>query len=712
VLLIVAVAAAAGIFLLDFFYLAPHIERLQLDALREQAFQVDRATQRALAAEQSRLDEAGKAAAAEGTVFDDAALDQLTALTGAEDVWLTDGTGRVQRSVDYRPDATGATGRIPDHTLTQALAKVLGSPWPPRSGLVAFGDTTVLFVRCRLDKNAKSDLWLARAVSGFLPNGVIVVAGQPLPPGVLDTDDSAHCLWWADPNDTLAVAWPARAATGDILGYYQAIVPVKQVHNQSAGARRIVLIVLSLSAGLTILVILGMHILVAGPVYRLLNRLANLQFGENAPEDLTRDLHGEPLVLARRLESAFGKLAEMSKTDEMTGLANRRQLEHVLDAFYTQARRYNRPLSLITVDIDFFKAVNDAGGHHAGDELLRFVARAIEDACRKADLPARLGGDEFSILLPETTCADAEAVAVRIRENVSGKHVKVAGLDVNVTLSIGITDLNTGEIDSPAAMQALADQALYMAKEQGRDRIISAHELDGLIWANGAGSQVDKLHTKLAGLNTQFKDLFLNAMEEVIDVFEARNPHMADHARKVQRYAVLLANELGLPDRLIKRIEVASMLHDIGMLAIPDEILLCPGRLDDAQFRIIRQHPLMSVRIMEGMEFLEQEIPAVRYHHERFDGKGYPEGIAGPAIPLSARILTVADSFDAMTSSRHWRQAMGYAAAITEIKRNAGLQFDPAVVEAMLALVERHGEDLGQAAFESFGRAEPAAASE
>jgi HD-GYP domain-containing protein (c-di-GMP phosphodiesterase class II) len=169
---------------------------------------------------------------------------------------------------------------------------------------------------------------------------------------------------------------------------------------------------------------------------------------------------------------------------------------------------------------------------------------------------------------------------------------------------------------------------------------------------------------------------------------------MAAHARKTQHYAVLLAQEMGLPDRVIKRLRIAAMLHDIGMLAMPDSILLCEGGLADDQLSAMQRHPLLSVRIMEGMEFLEQEIPTVRYHHERFDGTGYPQGLAGAAIPLTARILAVADAFDAMTSPRTFRAAKSTDEALSELQASAGSQFDPAVVEAFVCMAQRLGDRL------------------
>ncbi|MHC4985428.1 MAG: bifunctional diguanylate cyclase/phosphohydrolase [Planctomycetota bacterium] len=690
VLLILGILSISSIFLLDILYLRPHTKQLQIDALREQASQVDQNAVKTLGAEQARLSLASRDAMAEPGVGCDARLPaRLAALTGAQEVWLTDEAGEM-----LARQTTSDSDLVTDpDELKRALA---GLPAERDHGLIQFGGTAAVFARQTLpdpDGCGAKYLWLVRSVGSILPPNVVLVIGQALPHSSLDDGGSSHALWWAKQDLIVAAAWPATDAADRTIGYFRADTPVRQVHRQAAASRRTVLIILSLSAGVAALVILGVHILVAGPVYRLLNRLHDLPFGKNVPKDLTRDLHGEPLALARRLESAFDHLAEMSRTDELTGLANRRHFEQVMKAFYAQAKRYDRPLSLIALDVDFFKAVNDTAGHQAGDELLKALAGAITEACRQADLPARLGGDEFTILLPETACEDALAVAERIRHSAAEAGVALESLQTRVTLSMGIADLDLGGITCPADIMELADQALYLAKERGRDQIVNAHEISGTRIAGARSDRrVKRLHKKLAGLDTQFKDVFLNAMEEIVDVLESRDPHMADHARKVQRYASILAEELRLPTSIVQRIEVAAMLHDIGMLVLPDSLLMCPTQLDPQQRRAVNQHPLISVRIMEGMDFLEQEIPTVRYHHEHFDGSGYPEGLAGSAIPLPARILAVADVFDALTSLRPWRQAMTVAEALVIMEQGAGAHFDPDIITPFLRLVRQYGE--------------------
>ena len=717
-LLIAAVLAAGGIFLLDTFHLAPHVNRQHDTALREQAARTAGTGRTALTAEKARLQASCTAWAhnssasaflepgGTGEQFD--ALIEAEIKDGQADLaWVTDLYGHVTGlwvRYDYE-SISGAKGSL--RSALEALGPALCDILPlPETGLVKIDSQVAIFARRLVSRSYETghaplgNLWVARIldaatlkrVGSAIGAGLVLVGSDTVPSGAIADESTTHA-WWPTGTDTLVVAWPAYDATGTALACFRADLSVVHINRQASGARRMILIVLWLSVALMLLVIVAIHIFIAGPVVRLLRKLQTINTDRDAFRDLTHSLHGEPRVLARRLESAFDKLEHMSQTDELTGMANRRHFEEVLDCFYHQARRYNRPLSLIVIDVDFFKAVNDAGGHQAGDNLLKCVAETVEQACRKADLPARFGGDEFAILLPETSVDDAAGMAERIREALAHAVHDVNGIEVKVTASLGITDLNAGAIDSPRAMLALADRALYAAKEAGRNRVVLAHELDGIEQSEN-GVKVNSLCKKLAGLDDRFKALFLQAIEEIMGVLEQRDSCMADHARKVQHYSVLLAREMGLPDRFINRIEIAAMLHDIGMLAMPDSVILCPHELAEQSSELMQKHPLYSVRIMEGMEFLEQEIPTVRYHHERMDGKGYPEGLVGSAIPLTARILAVADAFDALTSSRTYRGAKLFSEALAELKIFSGTQFDPAVVEAFVNLAERMGEDL------------------
>ena len=734
ILLIFAVLSAGGIFLLDLFYLKPCVEAQRTDALRQEAVQVEHEVRLALQGEQNSLARLSLAARENPHVTDvlsspgrpdefDAFADRTLGRSNVDLAWVADSDGRIvhlwySASAGARAGGLEALGPATRETIKGLLAL---SP-RPALGLTRAAEKILLFARQDVvDPQAGeaplASVWLGRYLDGLAlqdvcsagRRDVTFVPADSLPPSAVPGMAESQAVWPTG-EDGLVVAWLVKGAAGGTLGYFRVELPVVHIQLQAATARRTALIMLSLSVGFAALVILGTHILITGPILRLMKRLNQWESGDDSVKSLTHDLHGEPLVLARRLESAFDKLAHMSKTDQLTGLANRRHFEEVLGCFYHQARRYNRPLSMMMIDLDFFKAVNDTGGHAVGDELLKAVAAAIEKACRKADLPARLGGDEFAVLLPETGSADAQAVAERIAQAVSGQPMKIRSSEFNPTLSVGLADLNAGEIDSPDAMLALADRALYTAKELGRNRIVQAHDVNGLSLGKGRKEteRVNVLCRKLAGLDTEFKSLFLRAIEEVVELLAQRNPYMGEHACRVKHYSALLAREMGLPHRVIERLQIAAALHDIGMIAMPDAVLLAPGDLNEEQVQVMRRHPLLSVRIMEGMEFLEQEIPAVRYHHERFDGKGYPEGLSGSTIPLTARILAVADAFEAMTSARSFRPAKTRLEAIAEMKLGSGTQFDPAVVDAFINVVVRLGDKLMDASVDIDSIAEAA----
>jgi HD-GYP domain-containing protein (c-di-GMP phosphodiesterase class II) len=319
--------------------------------------------------------------------------------------------------------------------------------------------------------------------------------------------------------------------------------------------------------------------------------------------------------------------------------------------------------------------------------MLQMVTQEIDRCCRKADLPARWGGDEFAVLMPETTSADAAGVAQRIAQAIKDRSLNDPK-GVHMTMSIGVADLNSGEIDSPESMINLADRALYTAKEMGRDRVIQAHELNSLTWPTSCESNghLNFLRDKVAGLDSQVREFFLRAVGEMLTLLRDRDPYTADQATRVRHYSLLLGEEMGLPVRVLQRLEMAAMLHDIGMISMPDSILQSTGPLNEQQLQVMRRHPLLSVRIMEGVQFLDQEIPSVRYHHERYDGAGYPEGLTDGEIPLTARILAVADAYVAMTSPRCFRAAKSAQRALDEIRAASGTQFDPAVVDALMSL--------------------------
>jgi len=320
--------------------------------------------------------------------------------------------------------------------------------------------------------------------------------------------------------------------------------------------------------------------------------------------------------------------------------------------------------------------VNNAHGHQAGDVTLLAVARCLRTQTRRADVAARYGGDEFALILPETNLDEALETAERVRGEVARLTVAHGARAIHVTASIGVAVLPDHATTREDLIGA-ADNASYAAKRAGKDRVRQAE--------HGA------LPHDPVALAAQLDDANLATVEALAATVDAKDPYTRGHSGRVAAYAAAIAAALDLPAADVTRVRQAGVLHDVGKIGVPDAILLKPDRLTGAEYDIIKQHPEIGERILQGLPFLRDILPAVRHHHERWDGGGYPDGLAGAAIPADAVILAVADSFDAMTSSRTYRPALPAGEALRRVREGAGTQYDPRVVAAFDRAVAEGG---------------------
>jgi diguanylate cyclase (GGDEF)-like protein len=373
-----------------------------------------------------------------------------------------------------------------------------------------------------------------------------------------------------------------------------------------------------------------------------------------------------------RLGIVFHRLREAAHRDPLTDLYNRRGLEGVFDTELERARRAHQPLSLIVGDLDRFKRINDAHGHAAGDAVLVRVADAIRGAKRGFDSAARVGGEEFAVLAPNCDEHGAYMLAERIRaavhEALSGRQERT-----RLTISFGISTFPLHGQSSEGLVRT-ADQALYAAKRLGRNRsVISSAEVPGIL-ARVSRSGDGDAHVQLASLVD---------LAESLDVRESGS---ASHCRRVGRFAELTARELGLPPESVERVRLAGILHDVGRVGLPDALLGKRGPLTDAEWTWVRAHPAIGARMVETTEY-EDIRSWILLHHERPDGRGYPEGRGQADVPLESSIIGVADAYEAMTSHRPYRPAYAADDAADELRRQAGTQFRSDVVEALLRAV-------------------------
>jgi diguanylate cyclase (GGDEF)-like protein len=400
----------------------------------------------------------------------------------------------------------------------------------------------------------------------------------------------------------------------------------------------------------------------------------------------------ENLSQCERQTSALqGELAEQNReareqsiADGLTGLYSHRYFQRRLGEEVERARRFGHPLALLFCDIDRFKAINDSEGHQTGDEVLQQLGRLIREAIRALDVPARYGGEEFTVILPEATGVQAYEVAERLRRTVSsqpfGGDSAVPG---PVTISIGIATYPTDAANREELVDK-ADKALRLAKQLGRNQVRLYREVASADIAEGSAAEVaDPVEVQRI-----VESAYLDTIHSLAAAVDARDPYTCRHSENVARDASAIAQAMNLSDRELRNIGVAGLLHDVGKIGVPDTVLKKPGPLTKDEWEKVRQHPVLGENIIRHASSLNDIIPFILHHQERFDGQGYPDELAGESIPLGARILAVADAYEAMSSSRPYRPAKDRDDIITELRANAGVQFDPAVVATFLGILE------------------------
>ncbi len=372
-------------------------------------------------------------------------------------------------------------------------------------------------------------------------------------------------------------------------------------------------------------------------------------------------------TLRDQVERLVTELGSAARTDSLTQLANRRELEGRFVAELERSTRTARPLSVLVLDLDWFKEYNDRFGHSAGDRALVMLAQALKRATRTSDVVARLGGEEFGVLAPETDETEGFLLGERLRAEVRAAFARETD---KMTISCGVASFPVHGITAGELLHA-ADRALYQAKESGRDRSV-VFKQSGIEGVEREKVAIERTSPRLASLVS---------LAEAVD----RRKGAPANSRRVARYAEALARSLDLPEEEVERVRIAALLRDVGEVGVAESILNKAGPLDPRERQEVDRHPEIGARIV-GAAQLGRVGEWILTHHERPDGRGYPRGLREHQIPLEGRIVAVADAYAAMTADRPYRRPFSEHRAKAELQARAGTQFDHDVVAAFLEL--------------------------
>ena len=370
-------------------------------------------------------------------------------------------------------------------------------------------------------------------------------------------------------------------------------------------------------------------------------------------------LEAELAAARKQIAELQAKLEDRTVRDPLTGLLSLAGFGRRLDEEVERSRRHGRALSVAMVDVDGFRSLNARNGRNSGDDVLKKVAGIVNDFTRATDVTARASADEFVVILPETSAEEARVCLERILLELESASV---GAVETISASIGVAEY--ARTTSSEELVAAAGAAVDRARAAGGGRI----EVRGA-GADATGSEQSAHQDAIAGL-----------AEALLE----RDRYTGEHSESVVELAASVARGLGLDNAEIDKVRQAALLHDIGKVAIPDEILHKDGPLNEEQWEVMRQHPAIGERILRSIPGLGGVARIVRHEHERFDGGGYPDGLSGNKIPIGSRIILACDAYHAMTSDRPYRKAMEHSEAIRELAANAGAQFDPDVTEQLI----------------------------
>jgi diguanylate cyclase (GGDEF)-like protein/PAS domain S-box-containing protein len=399
------------------------------------------------------------------------------------------------------------------------------------------------------------------------------------------------------------------------------------------------------------------------------------------------------LFLNNELVKSNEKLKQLSLIDSHTGLFNHHYLVKLIDTEFHRARRYAHPFSVTMLDIDYFKSINDVYGHHFGDLVLKQFARQLKKLVRRYDIVVRFGGEEFVVVSPGSDRSTALMLAEGLLDAINLFNFGDKKHTVKLKLSISVVSYPQDKASRGTNLIELADKIVDKIKETGGNKvcissIIKERSHTG-VKQDKENSDIDFLRNKVAKLTKKASQNLMEAVFAFAKTIKVKDHYTGEHVEKTVQYATEIAKILHLPQEEIEVIRQAAILHDLGKIGISERILNKKTRLTPREFAEIKKHPQIGVDIIRPIQFLRNIIPSVLYHHERWDGRGYPNGLKGEEIPLSARIVAIADVYQALGSDRPYRKAFPADRVIQIINEGSGTQFDPQIVNGLMKIIRQ-----------------------
>ncbi len=413
-------------------------------------------------------------------------------------------------------------------------------------------------------------------------------------------------------------------------------------------------------------------------------------------------LFAHQMELAITIADLFEKVKKQAVTDVLTELYNRRYFEESLQKEAERSERLNQPFTLISLDLDYLKQINDTYGHNYGDIAIKAIGKVLKRNARSIDIPARIGGEEFNLLLPGIDSKGGLIAAERIRAAIETEKIEKVG---KITASIGVATYieHTKSIDE---LLEMADQAMYRAKINGRNRVVLAKEDGKDSWQQIAiDAFVDILSKQRIPVSKDLSEEICNKLERVNTsgatlkeilytvsdtIAQTYDPiHESGTTKQKVYLAVKLAKKLGMTKTEQDNLKLAMLLYDIGNTMIPDEIFKSPNKLNNKEMNLVHKHPVIAAKeILQPISSISNIIPIIEHHHENWDGSGYPNKISGENIPISSQIVLLIDSYSALIKPRSYRAALTQTESLATIKGDAGKKWSRDIVDKFIEMMK------------------------